>query len=243
MFSMGRLGRIVAGALLSLSLVGASVPTASAHEVMPMRVELVPQGGSRSALVSVRNTRDLDLPFEVVVLRRITAADGTETLEPADADFLVFPPQGLVKPGSSQSVRFEYVGEQNLTESRSYLLDVREVPVTPPGFSGIMTVYNVGVAVYVEPPRAFADLEVSALSRDGALITFDIRNRGNDFVVLSRRDIEFDFGGETIRMAGSEFTSRTSNPVVPPNSVRHFKMQADGLPAGAPKALRIVDKD
>jgi fimbrial chaperone protein len=240
---MARLRHFVAGAVSALALACGSLTPAVAHEVTPMRVELVPQAGSRTALVSVRNTRENDLPFEVVALRRLTAPDGTETLEPADEDFLIFPPQGLVKSGASQSVRFEYVGDQNLAESRSYVLDVREVPVTPPGFSGILTVYNFGVAVYVKPPGAFADLEVSGISREGDLITFDIRTRGNDFVVLSRHELEIRFGAETIRMTGSEFAGRVSNPVVPPNSVRHFQMRADGLPADAPSAIRVRSAD
>jgi fimbrial chaperone protein len=216
------------------------IRSAMAHEVTPMRAELVPAAGVRSALVTVRNTRETDLPFEVVVQRRTTAPDGTETLTPAAEDFIVFPPQGLVKPGASQAVRFEYVGEQSLTESRSYLLDVREVPVTPPGFSGILTVYNFGVAVYVKPRAAFVDLEISDVSRDGDSIRFSVKNRGNDFAVLSRGTVALRLGDQMVQIAGPEFGSRTNNPVVPPNSVRQFDMRADGLPAGTPSAIRFV---
>lgn len=231
---------LVACVTLALLLGVGLIRSAIAHEVTPMRAELVPAAGVRSALVTVRNTRETDLPFEVVVLRRTTAPDGTETLTPAGEDFIVFPPQGLVKPGASQAVRFEYVGEQSLTESRSYLLDVREVPVTPPGFSGILTVYNFGVAVYVKPRDAFVDLEVSDFSRDGDSIRFSVKNRGNDFAVLSRGNVTLQLGDQTVQIAGPEFGSRTNNPVVPPNSVRQFDMRADGLPAGTPTTIRFV---
>lgn len=234
------LSHLIAGVALALSLACGFAGSAAAHEVTPMRVELVPQSGSRSALVSVRNTRDTDIPFEVVAQRRLTAPDGTETLVPADDEFIIFPPQGIVKPGSSQSVRFEYVGEQNLIESRSYLLDVREVPVTPPGFSGILTVYNFGVAVYIKPTRAFVDIEVTRIERQSDIITFDVRNRGNDFLVLTRRNLEFQFGEEKILIQGSDFAGRTSNPVIPPNLTRQFQMRADGLPAGVPSAIRVL---
>lgn len=240
---MGPFNGKIAGTLLALAVACGVAGTAAAHEVTPMRVELEPQSGSRSALISVRNTRDNDVPFEVVAQLRTTAPDGTETLTPADADFVIFPPQGLVKPGSSQALRIEYVGEPRLAESRSYLLDVREVPVTPPGFSGILTVYNFGVAVYVKPEGAFTDLEVSPAARDGDTISFQIRNRGNDFAVLTRRDLELRFGEQIIRMNGGEFTSRTNNPVVPPNSTRFFEMRADGLPEGAPTAIRVIDPE
>ena len=241
---MGRFtGRIAGLLFLALATAGGIAATAAAHEVTPMRVELVPQSGSRSALISVRNTRDKDVPFEVVAQLRTTAPDGSETLTPAESDFVVFPPQGLVKPGTTQAVRIEYIGEPRLTESRSYLLDVREVPVTPPGFNGILTVYNFGVAVYVKPPGAFVDLEVTPATREGDTIAFQIRNRGNDFAVLTRNDIELRFGNQTIRMNGGEFASRTDNPVVPPNSTRSFLMSAEGLPEGIPTSIRVIGSE
>lgn len=240
---MGPFTGRIAGLLFALAAACGGAGSVAAHEVTPMRVELEPQAGSRSALISIRNTRDNDVPFEVVPLLRTTAPDGTETLTPADGDFVIFPPQGLVKPGTSQALRIEYIGEPRLTESRSYLLDVREVPVTPPGFSGILTVYNFGVAVYVKPPGAFTDLEVTPAKREGDMIAFEIRNRGNDFAVLTRRDLELRFGSQTVRMSGGEFTSRTNNPVVPPNATRSFLMRADGLPEGAPTAIRVIESE
>jgi P pilus assembly chaperone PapD len=238
---MGRFGNRLAGAFLALAAIFGMTGPVLAHEVTPMRVELVPQSGSRSALISIRNTRENDVPFEIVTQLRTTARDGSETLTPADGDFVIFPPQGLVKPGTTQALRIEYVGEQRLSESRSYLVDVREVPVTPPGFSGIKTVYNFGVAVYVKPPGAFTDLEVSPATREGDTIAFEIRNRGNDHAVLTRRDVELRFASGTVRMNGSEFASRTDNPVVPPNAVRSFELNAQGLPEGAPIAIRVLD--
>lgn len=240
---MGLLTGRMAGLLLALAAACGMAGPSFAHEVTPMRIELEPQRGSRSALISIRNTRETDVPFEVVPQLRTTAPDGTETLTPAEGDFVIFPPQGLVKPGTSQALRIEYIGDPQLIESRSYLVDVREVPVTPPGFSGILTVYNFGVAVYIKPPGAYTDLEVSPARREGDMIAFEIRNRGNDFAVLTRRDLELRFGSQTVRMNGGEFTSRTNNPVVPPNSTRMFQMRADGLPEGAPTAIRVLETE
>lgn len=227
-----------AGALFA----AAPMPTL-AHEVTPMRMQLVPAAGQRSGVVSVRNTRDRDLPFEVVVLRRFTAADGTETTEPANDDFIIFPPQAIVAQGASQSIRFEYVGEPNLTESRVYILDVREVPVTPPGFSGILTVYNFGVAVYVKPVGASADLDVGPAARDGDLLTFEVRNLGNDFAVLSRRVVTLEYADERVVLQGTDFAGRVENPVVPPNGTRRFSIRAADLPPGAPVNIRIADTE
>lgn len=240
---MSVLRYLLAIAVAVSSLVAATPNPASAHEVTPMRLYLSPGSGQRSGVFAVRNTRDKDLPLEVVVLRRFTAADGSESMEPADDDFIIFPPQALVTPGASQSVRFEYIGEPNLTESRVYVLDVREVPVTPPGFSGILTVYNFGVAVYVRPVGASADLDVGTATRDGDLLTFEVRNLGNDFAVLSRRVVTLEYADERVVLQGTDFAGRVENPVVPPNAVRQFRINAEGLPAGAPVNIRIADSE
>lgn len=236
--------RFFLAVLVAVSALVAIAPEpAVAHEVTPMRMQLVPAAGQRSGVVSVRNTRDKDLPFEVVVLRRFTAADGSETTEPADEDFIIFPPQALVAQGASQSIRFEYVGEPNLTESRVYILDVREVPVTPQDFSGILTVYNFGVAVYVKPVGASADLDVGPATRDGDLLNFEVRNLGNDFAVLSRRVVTLDYADQRVVLQGTDFAGRVENPVVPPNALRSFSISAAGLPPGAPVNIRIADTE
>lgn len=240
---MRKSGQFWLVAIMASIMMGAAVSQATAHEVSPMRVELAPHSGSKSGLLMIRNTRQRDLAFEIVALRRTTAPDGTETLQPADTDFVLFPPQGLVAPGASQAVRFEYTGDAALTEGRAYLLDVREVPVTPPGFSGILTVYNFGVAVYISPPGAFTDLEVTNINRADETITFDVINRGNNFAVLSRRSLELRFGADRVRLSGTDFSRRINNPVVPPNSTRHFQMLADGLPQGVPSEIHVLRQD
>lgn len=230
-------------AFAASALIAAGPLPALAHEVTPMRLELVPTAGQRSGVVSVRNTRDKELPFEVVVLRRLTAPDGSETLEPADDDFIIFPPQALVASGASQAVRFEYVGDPDLTESRVYILDVREVPVTPPNFSGILTVYNFGVAVYVKPAGASDDLDVGPVSREDGRLNVEVRNLGNDFAVLSRRVVTIEYENDRVVLQGTEFASRVENPVVPPNAVRQFSIDAAGLPDGTPTGILIADSE
>ncbi|MEH6664968.1 MAG: fimbria/pilus periplasmic chaperone, partial [Brevundimonas sp.] len=150
---------IVAGACLAT--------TAAAHEVTPMRVFLAPHAGQSSAVVTVANSRTDPLPFEVRVLRREVAPDGAQTFSPAEEQFAVFPPQALVAPQQSQAIRFQYIGDPALAQSAAYVLQVKEVPVMPEGFSGVITVYDFGVAVYVQADDARAEIAVTAVERDG----------------------------------------------------------------------------
>ncbi|GAD59582.1 molecular chaperone [Brevundimonas sp. BAL450] len=206
--------------------------TASAHEVTPMRVFLAPHAGQSSAVVTVANSRTDPLPFEVRVLRREVAADGSQTFSPAEEQFAVFPPQALVAPQQSQAIRFQYIGDPALAQSAAYVLQVKEVPVMPEGFSGVITVYDFGVAVYVQAANARADIAVSAVERNGDDIRFSIVNTGSDYGFLAQRSVTLSAGGEQRVLDPEVLAAQIENPILPPNSTRHFSLQVPGLPAG-----------
>ena len=86
-------------------------------------------------------------PWKWSCFRRIVSEDGVQTLERADDEFLVFPPQFVVPQGGSQAVRFQYLGDPDIAQSIAYVIEAQEVPVVPEGFSGITTVYNLGAAL------------------------------------------------------------------------------------------------
>lgn len=196
--------------------------TASAHEVNPIRAYLNVERGETSTVISVRNTRTRELPIEIVVLRRDVAPDGAETLVPADDMFNVFPPQFLMPINTNQSIRVEYIGPRDLEQSQSYLVDVREIPVVPDGFTGIFTAYNFGVAVYVNADGVADDLAVENISLADGRLTFDLANRGGDYAVLTRRRVFLDFPDGSIEITPSDVVERLGNPIVPPNAVRQF---------------------
>jgi len=206
---------------------------ASAHEVTPMRVFLAPHAGQSSAVVTVANSRTDPLPFEVRVLRRDVAPDGTQTFSPAEEQFAVFPPQALVAPQQSQAIRFQYIGDPALAQSAAYVLQVKEVPVMPEGFSGVITVYDFGVAVYVQAANARADIAVSAVERDGDQIRFSLANSGSDYGFLAQRSLTISAGGEQRVLDPEALAEQIENPILPPHSTRHFSLDVTGLPAGA----------
>jgi P pilus assembly chaperone PapD len=216
---------IVAGLCLSAP--------AWAHEVTPMRVFLAPHAGQSSAVVTVANSRTDPLPFEVRVLRRDVAPDGAQTFTQADDQFAVFPPQALVAPQQSQAIRFQYIGDPALAQSAAYVLQVKEVPVLPEGFSGVITVYDFGVAVYVQAPNARADIAVSAVEREGDDVRFSVVNSGSDYAFLAQRVVTVSAGGQQRALDPETVAEQIENPILPPNSTRHFSLNVPGLPPGA----------
>jgi fimbrial chaperone protein len=225
-------GALVAAAALCVS--GAAL----AHEVTPMRVFLAPHAGQGSAVVTVSNSRTDPLPFEVRVLRREVAHDGAQTFTAADDLFAVFPPQALVQPQQSQAIRFQYIGDPALAQSASYVLQVKEVPVMPEDFSGVITVYDFGVAVYVQAPNARAEIAVNSVERDGEQVTFVIQNTGSDYAFLAQRAVTVSAGGQRVVLDAEAVAEQIENPILPPNATRSFALTVAGLPAG-PAAVDV----
>ncbi len=243
-----KLLRLGSAATLSLVLALSHAPGFSqdvqAHEVSPIRTILLVGQGQTSTSLSVRNTRDKDLPIEVVALRRDVAPDGTETLTPAEDAFRVFPPQFLLKPGDSQTLRIEYTGDRTIDQTVSYVIDVREIPVIPDGYTGVMTAYNFGAAVYVTPSNARPDLRVRNIAMQDGRLNFQVENRGRDYAVLTLNRVLMDYPTGTVEVAPSDFVDRLGNPMVPPRSVRTFTYtppEGQTEPVQLPTAIRIED--
>jgi fimbrial chaperone protein len=205
--------------------------------VNPLRVTLVPSLGQTSATLTLANTRDRPLPFEVTAERRLIAEDGTQTFEPAEDDFVIFPPQGRVEPGRSQAMRIQYVGPADVTQTQGYVIRVSEVPVTDPNFSGVQFAYAFGVAVYVKPQDARDAIQVTSFERTPEGLVVQLTNSGNDYSLLSDKRLRIEVGGQRLTFEGQQLGAMLTSPLVPPASRRTLRIAIPNLPAGDVTAL------
>lgn len=197
---------------------------AEAYEVGPIRLVLVPNQGQRSASISINNTDATPLRVEIKALRRLVAEDGTQTFKPADDDFVIFPPQAEVAPGKSQSIRFQYIGPPVSDLSAAYVIQVVQLPVVDPAFSGVRFTYNFGVAVYLDPPRAKEKLELVSAERTATGLRLRVRNEGTSYGLLTNRRIVANSAGNPVNLDPAQLGARVSNPLVPPKSERLFEI-------------------
>lgn len=152
---------IAAGLLLALS------PSASAMRVSPMVVELTTTGSSTVGRIEVGNAGTATLPFETVITRIEMDQEGRLTETPAESDFVIFPPQGLVPVGSRQVIRVQWAGG-SLQQSRAYYVAVRQLPVpTDPNQQpqsgpsiAVSLLYTMKALVVVAPPNTEPRVEV-----------------------------------------------------------------------------------
>ncbi|HEU4960213.1 MAG TPA: fimbria/pilus periplasmic chaperone [Sphingomonas sp.] len=144
--------------LLAISGIGGA---AYAMRVSPMVVEMTTSGVNSTARVEVQNLNSGNLPFETRITRIDYDADGNQHETPADGDFLVFPPQGLLPQNARQVIRVQWVGGADLPASRAYYLSVNQIPVKlapqeDGGSAGaqVQLVYHIKVLMTVSPPNA-----------------------------------------------------------------------------------------
>ena len=215
--------------------------TARAYEVTPMRVFLQPDRGQNSATITINNIRAEALPVEIEVFRRVVRADGEQVFEPAEEEFITFPPQVQIAAGQSQAIRIQYVG--SLAEvAEAFVVQVTEVPVNKLEGTGIQFTYNFGVAVYVQPPRARSRLAVSEATAVDGTLRFKVANSGNDFGFLTGQVLEYRVGAARVTLTPDEVATLVSNPIVPPGATREFAFPlAASLVAGPAAASGPVE--
>lgn len=225
--------------LLACFATAALTPLTAAHasRVSPMAVDLRPFGRESIARIQFGNTADRDFPIEVLAFRGEISETGELTLEPADEEFLIFPPQLVVAPLSEQMFRVQYVGNPDLAQAEVYYISVQQLPVElEEGPPQIQVLVNFNVFVNVEPEGAtssprIVSVEADTVEDQGGL-AIRVANDGNGMLLAGRQnwtlkgltpsgapfEREFDTAvmGETIG-AG----------VVAPGKVRRFFLPLD----------------
>ena len=164
---LNRLGALIGGLAAGLLVMSA----AWAMRVSPMVSELTTSGAGSAARIEVGNIGSAALPFETLITRMEIDAEGNIVETPADEDFLVFPPQGLVPVGGRQVVRVQWIGEPTIESSHAYYLWVKQLPVvtdpTVPESGGALSVqvlYTMKALIVVAPPGAQPKIEVVSVT-------------------------------------------------------------------------------
>ena len=151
---------------LCLSILVAVTP-AFAFEMTPLDLNLEPAGREASGRFRILNVDAKPIAIQVGVFTREMTDEGADILRPADDDFIVYPPQMIVKPGKSQTLRVKYVGATVDTVERAYRLIAEQLPIDlgdEPDRDGgsIALLVRYVASIYVGPRSARPALRVIA---------------------------------------------------------------------------------
>lgn len=220
---------------------------ARAMSVTPIQVEMTSAGGAGRAQVTVNNDGNEPLPVEIEIEKLSLNEKGERQLAKAGDDFLVFPPQAMIPPGSSQVFRLQWVGEPVIPASESYLMSVNQVPVKmPAGKSAVQIVMSFGVIINVAPPQGSPSLAVvstgvEADKKSGKRYpTITVENPTNVHALLPQSTIELSGGGWSHTMSATELTEKVGIGLVQPGKKRRFVLPVD-LPPGVSSVQASLD--
>jgi P pilus assembly chaperone PapD len=229
------------GIFLALCLCLAAA--ASAMSVTPILIDLKPGGRMASGQIRVVNTTQGPLPVDLKVKAATVGPDGrVTTSEEGIDDLLIFPPQALIAPGATQVFRVQWVGDPELSRSKTFMVSVAQQPVAlPEGTSGIQLLYDFQVVVNVAPMVGEPDLQVrgAELTTDdqGARrATVTLANDSNVHGYLSGANLRLELQDDQGRRVWSQSYSpedlraRVGIGLLQPGVSRRFQLPFD-LPA------------
>jgi fimbrial chaperone protein len=115
---------------LGLSLLGTHTALAgAAFRLSPPRMVFTPSGSGATQSFRIESTGDRPVAVQIQMAQRQVNIDGIETQPSAEADFAVYPPQILLKPGESQTVRVTWLGDPNPSKELAYRIIAEQLSV------------------------------------------------------------------------------------------------------------------
>ncbi len=219
---------LVRGLTAAFALLFMAAAASAGIRVTPMSYDLTPSGpGSRQDL-RVENTSAQPVPVDIFVERREILPDGTERRTPADDDFLIFPPQGIIPGNGFQTFRIQYIGAP-VSKTVLYTVTVAQQPVDTSGSgqTGVQVVFNLGTLAAVSPPGSEARLVIERVepgSEPGKL-RVTVLNEGNRYTRLRGGTWTLTGGnGTTETLAGEDLQRAVSQPLIEPGTRRVIEL-------------------
>ena len=242
--------RSIALAALAVALLSPGAANAGIR-VEPMAYDLTPTGQGASHDIRVENTSGQATPVEIHVERRQILPDGTDRRTPADGDFLVFPPQGIIPPNGFQTFRVQYIG-QPVDHTVLYTITIAQLPVDTSGSgqSGVQFLFNLGTLAAVSPVNSRPEIVVEHVepAADAGKLRITVANQGNRYTRLRIGRWTFTGGnGTTETLEGEPLQQALAQPLIEPGTERIIELPVSAgfvregararydLPAGSPQ--------
>ncbi len=258
---LGRLGGAILGVTAAVLLFATP---AMAMRVSPMILEMESRGSAAVARIEVQNINKGNLAFQTRVYRMDYDANGNITETPADDQFLIFPPQGVLPTGGRQVIRLQWVGDPDLATSQGFYVAIEQLPIAldPGAEEGVgaklQILYNMRALVVVAPPGAEPNIKATDAHQvnyqlptpqgsteqmpmqDGVAIT--LANTGRRHAMMSNLTWQIegtDREGQYLRVDVSpeELSRVVGSGYVPALGQRTFNLPIPGFGPGPIKVL------
>ena len=196
---------------------------ASALQLNPLSVIVKPTGGGARQTFKVTNesNKPIAVQFSVTTRQQI---NNKEVRRPADRDFMIYPPQTIIPPRTTQKVRIEWLGKKPAARELAYRLIAKQVYVSlekqkQTGISMLMTLVG---ALYVQPNNTKSNLQVRAVQRHGNKLAVTIANSGTRHQLMNYATLTLRNGPKVINIKGKGLIGIEGNNVLAGATKRFF---------------------
>ncbi|MBN91999.1 MAG: fimbria/pilus periplasmic chaperone [Nisaea sp.] len=210
------------------SLVLASAPVGLwAYDLKPIVVQLEPSGPGSSQTMVISNTHTVPIAIEVKAFRRKQLPSGDDELTPEDEDLLIYPPQMVLPPETSQSFQVRWVGEPVVDRELAFRIVTEQLPIKFEKKSAgertadVTVRYRYEAALYIMPDGAEPDAALTSVSRvtgeDGSeFLELAIASNGTMRAILDEPSIILSGSdGSTYTIEGEEAAALQGLNVLP----------------------------
>ncbi|MBE9108180.1 molecular chaperone [Nodosilinea sp. LEGE 07298] len=233
--------------LTVLFLVLVRVNPAMAFQFRPMSQVFAPSGADATRSYEVVNDEDDRIAVEVSVVERHMNLDGTETYQPAEDDFLIYPAQIILEPGATQVVRVSWLGDPEPAQELAFRLVAEQLPISlvdpsqpaperPVGQVQILLRYM--GSLFVRPAGVQADVHIeSVMPQNNAQGATDLAvtfaNTGSASASLRDLSLSLTAQGQSVTLSSDQIKDITGTTVLPGQSRRYLLPWPANLPQGS----------
>lgn len=239
----------IASLCLGLGLLVAPPAWADAtYQVTPSTLNLDPIGSGANDSFQVISTGDEPVAVEIHVTGRQVDIDGNEVQPRAEDDFIVYPPQILLQPGESQTVRISWLGEPNPESELAYRIITEQLPIqlsqqaanATSATIAITALFRYVTSVYITPDTAEPNVILESASHQNEngqdQLVLQFHNQGTAHQLLTDLTLTLNSGGQTVKLSPEQLEGVNGQNVLAQHQRRFVIPWPSGLPVGSVSA-------
>lgn len=196
------------------------VTEAAAYEFAPIVAEFEPSGPGAARSFVVNNTQSGPVALQIEVFARTSDETGNEVRVPDYDSFIITPPQLVVPPGTSQAIRAQWIGPDQLEREQAYRIIVTQLPIRFAADAregdiqaDVSMGYTYEAAAYVSPRGASPSAELvmaePLLADDGTqMLRLTIRSTGKKRAILDQPRLKISSSsGGSVELEGERLSA------------------------------------
>lgn len=230
--------------------------SAHAFQLTPVAAEFEPSGPRASQTFRVTNDSDEPTPVQITMVSREMDIDGVETFKDAEDEFVVFPPQIVLAPRESRTIRIQWVGDPAPKTELAYRIIAEQLPValTPEkrlaGKVRLLVRYQGSVYIVPRGVQGNAAVEKAEAIRDaknsGATrLAVTVSNTGTAHALLqgATLTVQPGGGGAAITLSADRLKGMIGENVLAGHSRRFILPWPTEIPVGPVSAALKIQSD